>query len=328
MTSEGILVSVVIPVYNGERFVRRTLAAALAQTYQQLEIVVVDDGSTDRSPKIVEAEAERDKRVRLFRTDRSGVAAARNFGVKQAQGDLIALLDADDLWHPDKLSRQVQVMLESSDNVGVVYCWSIGIDEDDFVLPWLKANSTSSGWVKADLAKGNFIQNSSSTLIRRSHFDAVHGYDVNLKPQGAEDWKFYLSLSDICEFVAVPQYLVGYRQWGGSLSRNVYGMAQSIDRVDRWLKEKWPGLPKELGRARRANANLYLAWMALDNDQLIAALRFAAKAFLARPTVALDRWILDRFVAQSFGLRWIGRRQRTAFRFNEFRSLPAQTHES
>jgi glycosyltransferase involved in cell wall biosynthesis len=101
-------VTVVIPVYNGECFIDRTLASALAQTYDPLEVVVVDDGSTDRTPIIVEAAAARDNRIRLLRAQKSGVAAARNLGITEARGKLIAPLDADDLWHPEKIARQVR----------------------------------------------------------------------------------------------------------------------------------------------------------------------------------------------------------------------------
>ena len=136
MTVEETLVSVIIPVRNGERLVKRTLVSALAQTYDPIEVVVVDDGSTDRTATLVEAVAARDSRVRLFRTHKAGVAAARNLAISQARGKLIAPLDADDLWHPEKIARQVGLMQSSSPKVGLVYCWSIKIDEDDFLI-WL-----------------------------------------------------------------------------------------------------------------------------------------------------------------------------------------------
>ena len=136
MTVEDTLVSVIIPVRNGERFVSRTLISALAQTYEPLEVVVVDDGSTDRTATLVESVAARDSRVRVFRTQKNGVAAARNLAISQARGKLIAPLDADDLWHSEKIARQVESMQSSSPQVGLVYCGSIKIDEDDF-LTWL-----------------------------------------------------------------------------------------------------------------------------------------------------------------------------------------------
>lgn len=135
---DDALISVVIPVHNGERFICRTLESALSQTYKALEIIVVDDGSTDHSASLVESVSARDNRIRLFRTHNSGVAAARNFGISQARGSFIAPLDADDLWSPYKITRQFKVMRDSSLEVGLVYCWSVEIDEDDFIIPTIR----------------------------------------------------------------------------------------------------------------------------------------------------------------------------------------------
>ena len=134
MTPTGPLVSVIIPVRNGEKLVSRTLASACAQTYSPLEIVVVDDGSTDQTPEILEKATLQDARVRVFRRAPSGLPATRNFAISQARGDLIAPLDGDDLWHPRKIEKQVHAIQQSS-AIGLVYCWAIDIDEFDFVIP-------------------------------------------------------------------------------------------------------------------------------------------------------------------------------------------------
>ena len=107
MSSKRNLVSVVIPVRNGERFIGKTLASALAQTHQDIEVLVVDDGSTDGTRNLVQTAAARDKRVRLLKNDKIGVATARNYGIGKAQGELIAPLDGDDLWHPRKIARGI-----------------------------------------------------------------------------------------------------------------------------------------------------------------------------------------------------------------------------
>src|ERR1700758_2381895 len=124
MSPANPLVSIIIPVRNGQRFVGRTLASALAQSYHPIEIIVVDDGSTDQTVPAVEAIAARDSRIRLFQRSHSGVTASRNFGASQASGSLLAPLDADDLWHRDKLSCQVAA-LQRSEKIGVVYSWAV-----------------------------------------------------------------------------------------------------------------------------------------------------------------------------------------------------------
>ncbi len=324
MVEDG-LVSVVIPVHNGERFISRTLASVQAQTYDRIEIVVINDGSTDRTAILVEAAVARDDRIRLFRTQKIGVAAARNFGIRRAQGEFIAPLDADDLWHPQKLARQVEMMRASPAEVGLVYCWSIDIDENDFVIPALdrlEPQCTVEGHVSDVLAKDNIIASASSPLIKRSCIDAVGGYDSGLQPQGAEDWKLYLALSEICEFKVVPDYLVGYRQSTGSISRDVTGMAQSLELVTRWIFEKWPNLPEDVRRANVYNAAVYLARRAMENSQFRAALKYRLIACKSRPAAFLERSNFEfgaRVLAQMLGIRQLvlRRRRKTAILFNE-----------
>jgi glycosyltransferase involved in cell wall biosynthesis len=304
----------------------------LAQTYRPIEFIVVDDGSTDRSSAIIAAAASRDNRIRTFRSQRAGPAAARNLAISQARGELIAPLDHDDLWHPEKVARQVKVIQASPPKVGLVYCWSIHIDESDYIIPSLSTlgkGCTAQACVTVELAKGNFIETSSSSLIKRSCIDAVGGYDSSLQPRGADDWKLYLALSEICEFAVLPEYLVGYRQWTGSMSRGaVTGMAQSTELVERWLCQKWPDLPDEVRRQRVYGTNAYLAGMALDNDQLAVAWRHRTRAYQARPELLFKRSSLKfgaRFLARMVGFKpAMHRRGWSPVRFQEFESAKKQ----
>ena len=333
---DDALVSVVIPVYNGERFLGRTLASALAQTYSPIEFLIVDDSSTDRTAMIAEAAAASDSRIRYFRRPKSGTAASRNFGISQARGDLIAPLDADDLWHPTKISRQVEVMNASSPEVGLVYCWSIEIDENDFIIPSLSSlkrmkKSTAQGRVTAELARGCFIEAGSMPLMKRSKLLAIGGYDVDLQPQGADDWKLYLTLSEICDFAVVPKYLVGYRQVTGSVSRNLTGMSQSQDNVIRWLFERRPDFSDELKRHAAYHVSVFMAHRAIDNSQFGAALGYVGKACKTHPKGLLDPATFrfgTRFLARVAGLGRSKLRQRGLMRqisFNELQcEWPAQ----
>src|SRR4051812_12704913 len=101
------LTSVIIPIYNAEQYIAETLLSALAQTHRNIEIIVVDDGSTDGSAAVVKLIAASDARVRLISQPNRGVAHARNCAIAEAQGEFIAPLDADDLWHPKKIERQI-----------------------------------------------------------------------------------------------------------------------------------------------------------------------------------------------------------------------------
>jgi glycosyltransferase involved in cell wall biosynthesis len=323
------LVSVVIPTYNAERFLARTLETALGQSYTSLEIIVVDDGSTDGSQQIAEAAARKDPRVRYFRRKNSGVAASRNFGISQARGELIATLDADDLWNPDKIARQVDVMRRSSSEVGLVYCLAIEIDESDLIIPPianLEKKRTPMGRVTDELVLGNFIETSSAPLMKRSFIEAVGGYDKDLEPQGAEDWKLYFSLSEVCEFAVIPEHLVGYRQPTGSLSRNTLRMAHSIDLVRCWILERRPDLSLKLRRLMVYYASVFMAQRSLDNGEFGLALRYSARGYRAYPKGLLERPLrafVLRFSARFLGVRRGVLRKRGIIhqvKFSEFRA--------
>ena len=134
MTTESPLISVIVPAYNAEIFIRRTLDSILAQTYTNIEILVVDDGSQDRTAEIVESFVEKDSRVTLLKQKNAGVATARNLAIEKSRGEYIAPIDADDIWYPQKLEKQVQCMLEADQSIGLVYAWSVRIDEDDVIV--------------------------------------------------------------------------------------------------------------------------------------------------------------------------------------------------
>jgi glycosyltransferase involved in cell wall biosynthesis len=334
MTLENTLVSVVIPVYNGQAFVGRTLNSALAQSYQPIEIVIVDDGSTDETPNIIEAVVAANTNIRFFRRQNHGVAATRNFGISQANGKLIAPLDADDLWHPQKIARQVEMMQASSPVVGLVYCWSVEIDESDLIIPpltGLRERSTAQGRVTEELSKGCFIESGSSPLIRRSLIDSVGGYDANLRPQGADDWKLYLALSEVCEFAVIPEYLVGYRQAAGSVSRNLKAMGQSMKNVARWMFERRPDLPDALRRQAMYGVDLFMAQRALDSDRFGTALGYQLAAYKSQPLGVFDRPTFDfavRFFARILGFKRSDLRRRGVrpqVTFDEFQAMQRNT---
>ncbi len=316
-------VSIVIPVFNGERFIERTLASALNQTYRPIEIVVVDDGSTDHTSAIVEAAAAHHSNVRVFRGPRLGAGGARNLGIRQAYGDLIAPLDADDLWHPEKISRQVAIIRASSSRVGVVYCWSLDIDENDFIISPIKDKSFVQGNVVRKLIEeNNFLTNGSVPLIRRSYLEAVGGYDDLKIMPGSEDWKLYLALAEICEFAVVPAHLVGYRRSDTNTSKDTSAMEHSIELVERWIIDKWPSLPKSVTQQMFYNSNCYLAHQALTTNNLRTAIHYEIKGLKAKPSALLTKQSIVFFVrvlVRLLGIRKFTMRLRArSMKFSEF----------
>ena len=168
------LVSVVVPVYNGERFLAETLASALGQDYPRVEVIVVDDGSTDRTAEIAAAHP-----VKLLRQPNQGVAHARNAGVAASSGDLIAFLDADDLWVPHKLSRQAAALAEEPD-VGFVLAR---------MQPVLEPGAAPPAWLPPEaFAEPINAPIPSALMVRRDVFERVGGFDPAYRNACDTDW--------------------------------------------------------------------------------------------------------------------------------------------
>ncbi len=239
------LVSVIIPAYNAEKFIERTLNSVLSQTYKNIEVLVVDDGSQDRTAEIVKSIAELDQRVTLLQQPNSGVATARNLAIQNSKGEFIAPIDADDIWYPQNIEKQVQCILNSESSAGLVYSWSVDIDEADSPTGEFRA-SRIEGEVYTTLLCHDFIANASSVLIRRSCFDKVGGYDRSLKEQngqGCEDWDIYLRIAEHYNFRVVPEFLVGYRKLANSMSCDYTSMANSRELIWKSIREKYPNIP-------------------------------------------------------------------------------------
>src|SRR5262249_54645146 len=219
------LISVIIPAYNDAATVERTISSALNQTYSNLEVLVVDDGSTDETALVVRRMADADRRIRLLQKANGGLVSARNNGIAHAGGEFIAPIDADDLWHPQKIEKQVAVMRDSGDRVGLVYCWSRAIDEEDRVL-WDVSPCSLRGNVYAALIIRNFLP-SGAPLVRRRCVEEIGGYDETLSARGAtccEDLKFNWDIARRFDFDLVPEFLFSYRVRAGSMSTNIGAM--------------------------------------------------------------------------------------------------------
>ena len=168
----------------------QTLQSVERQSFGDLEVIVVDDGSRDDTARIAADFAARDARFRLVRQANAGTAAARNAALALARGEWIAPLDADDLWHPDKLARQVQCLKAAQPATVLVYSWSVDIDERSLVTCRRLDLDRFEGDTYAALVLTNFIGNASVPLVRRDALVAVGGSDASLRAraaQGCED---------------------------------------------------------------------------------------------------------------------------------------------
>lgn len=281
------LVSVIIPAFNAERFLAETLRSVSQQTYRNIEIIVVDDGSTDGTANLVEAQRRLDPRIRLIRQANAGVAAARNKGIFEASGEFLAPLDADDLWHPENLARQVAALQTAGPDAALCYAGSINIDDTNKVLQWSPHPRIADlEPVLEVLIKYNFIGNGSAAVMRRSHVVAASGYDPGLRAQdaqGCEDLKLYLTLAARHRIVNVPEYLIGYRHSADSMSRSVTRMERSHELVLADLRRLRPDLPERLFRHSFSFLHLYLSDTCAASGRKLEAWRHRLRAVLSNP---------------------------------------------
>ena len=251
------LVSIILPVYNGEAYLDGALDSALGQTYRNLELIVVDDGSRDRTRSMVEARAARDSRVRLISQANRGVVAARNRAIEEARGEFIAPLDADDLWNPCKIESQVCRMLELGAETGLVYSWWVWIDGEDAVLDY-SPQWRIEGQSADALLQVNFIGCGSIPLFRRRDLEELCGYDESLS-EGCEDWDLSLRVAERARVAVVPAVLVGYRRRRDSRSTEASAMWRSHRRVIDRVRQRRPDLDPSLIRRSEDQFTLHLA---------------------------------------------------------------------
>ena len=278
------LVSIIVPVYNGEAFLEATLDSALGQSYPNIEVIVVDDGSRDRSAAIVEARAARDPRLRLIRQANSGVAAARNRGIEVSGGEFVAPLDADDLWDPSKIERQVARMLERGEDTGLVYTWWLWIDSDGVVLDYSPQWRIEGASADA-LLQVNYIGCASIPLFRRSHLTAVGGYDETLR-EGCEDWDLSLRMAERARVAVVPAVLVAYRRRRDSMSTGIPAMWRSHGSVIARVRRRRPDVGAALIRRSQDQFRLYLAGTCFWGRHYAEAVRWGLAAM--RSSLALE----------------------------------------
>lgn len=207
-------VSVIIPTYNRGHLVGRAILSVLDQTYQDFEIIVVDDGSKDYTEEVVKS--FNDPRICYIRHTRNlGGSAARNTGIRAAKGKYIAFLDSDDEWLPTKLEEQIRVF-HNEQNCGVVYTDLLRIYSDGRIE--LYKGKHLGGWVLKDLLVTSIIGSTSSAVIKRECFDVVGLFDETLP--SCQDWDMWIRIAKKYPFKRVPKPLVKYYLHGEQISSN------------------------------------------------------------------------------------------------------------
>ncbi|MBP0005309.1 MAG: glycosyltransferase [Cyanobacteria bacterium SBC] len=292
-----VSISVIIPVYNGEKTIRSTIESVLSQTFSDFELIVIDDGSTDKTVEI--AKSIDDSRISIFSFPNAGQAESRNRGVKLSSGEYVSFVDADDLWTQDKLEAQLRELTDNPD-AAVAYSWTDHVDERGRFFrngPHLKFE----GDVYKKLIVNDFVGSGSNVLIRKSTFVEVGGFETSLPP--AEDWDLWVRLAAKHPFVVIPKTQIHYRTLTQSASFNVAKMeASSLKVIDR-IFEAAPESLQYLRKICIGHRYKYLTYKALDlspeRKRALAAFRFFALALY------LDRSLWKRRVIWKVLLRMV-----------------------
>ncbi|MEA5466982.1 glycosyltransferase family 2 protein [Leptothoe sp. PORK10 BA2] len=256
MTS-NLLVSIVIPAYNAAKFLSEVIQSVLNQSYQNWELLVIDDGSTDNTAELVSKYSKKDSRVRLISKENGGVSVARNLGAQLAEGELIAFLDSDDLWLPDKISAHVNYM-SSHPQVGVSFARVELIETNGKTTNKLTDNITDT-LQPQDLFYSNPTVTTSNLVIRKSVFQALNGFDESMQYNEDIDLLFRLAIQDKWKIKGIDQVLVQYRLHSSGLSSTLMKMEEGWIILMNKARQKAPHLVDEHYRAAKAAQLQYLA---------------------------------------------------------------------
>jgi glycosyltransferase involved in cell wall biosynthesis len=274
-------VSVIIPAYNADRYVGQAIQSILDQTFGAFEIIVVDDGSTDRTREVVSTFD--DPRIRYAYQDNRGPAAARNTGIEIAAGAYIAPLDADDLAQPHRLAAQLEY-LEADPSLSVVGSGYLWIDEQGNQIPW--DNHSWQRWPELNQIRDwlfdcPFVP--SATMFRRAAWEDVGGFDEGLI--GPEDWNFWMRLVLTGHRMAWHRDVVClYRHRRDSVSHDAERMLANCAKAVRRIME-YPGFPPDLLEA--GNQGLAIRYVDGTKRLYTSALWEQGKAALGE-ALALD----------------------------------------
>lgn len=284
-------VSVIIPAYNARATIETTLRSVIAQTFRDMEIIVLDDGSKDDTAEIVERLAVEDPRIVCVRKANSGVSKTRAMGLSMAKGEYIATLDADDLWHPTKVEKQVARLDAADRDVAAVYCWSRRIDSNNIVSDSLTGN-LSQGYILCQHIYDNMVGNGSCVMARRELAVAAGGFGDDAREgqaQTADDHLFQLRIAAQYRYALVPEYLVGYRVVNGSISTNKIRLYNSIKSNLAYIKARYDYVPSYIYRWSQAASAFDMIGYCAKKRDFKHTLRFSLEALWLDPIMFVDR---------------------------------------
>ena len=275
------LVSVIIPAYNSEAYLERALDSVIAQTYGNFEVIVVNDGSSDRTQAIAARYSKDDSRIRLFNKANGGVSSARNVGLKEAAGDYFAFLDADDFWLSDHLAS----LFPHLESFGAVVASPQWVDEQGQLIGAYPYGPDLEEITRfpVSLAHHNFI-NPSWLAIQRAAYELIGGFDEDPRIQHAEDWDFALRMVEAgVRFKFSGSETVMYRRHSVAATSNAEHMAKvCLFCISKHVEDASSEMQREFGISRSRQLRK-LSRVYRKRGEL-RALKFAWLAWLQNPT--------------------------------------------
>jgi glycosyltransferase involved in cell wall biosynthesis len=277
-------ISVLMPVYNAERFLAPAVESVLEQTLADFELIIVDDASTDDSPHLLRRYAQSDSRIRILAQERAGYVAALQYGLKQARGHYIARMDADDICDPARFELQIE-RLERDSTLAALGSCALAIDPQGRPLGAFDVPLDHEQIEAAHLAGVSSIHHP-SVMMRREALQSVGGYRKDLAP--AEDFDLWLRLGEYGRLANLPQRLIHKRLTLTGVVGSTFTLQQNVIHralTDAWQRRGLEGEPPSLFQTFSSEADLYRqwGWMALRQQSLSTARLYAARSILREP---------------------------------------------
>lgn len=292
------LVSVVIPCYNAERWVAEAVDSALSQTYEPMEIIAVNDGSSDTTGSIL---ASYGTAVHTITQENAGLSGARNAAILQAKGEYVAFLDADDVWAPTKTEQQMQFLL-ANPRFGLIGSGCYQIDENSQHIGTCPVICEEAPWITDDPPiqdaselnlhlSGNCVGSPSGMIVSKALLDSINSFNVDL-PDGGEDWDFLLRLVGQTSIASYSAELFGYRFSGQGLSspQNAGKMLRAeLKVVQAFFARQKPPISKSTLAQIKANRYLVAARAYLNHGESQECRRAVVQAVRHSPKLLFDK---------------------------------------
>lgn len=243
------LVSVIIPCYNGASFIEETIQSVLNQTYRNLELLVVDDGSTDNSAELIKKLAMQDSRVIYLHQKNAGVSNARNTGIKHAKGDILSFLDADDWMYPENIGEKVNCLVEHDSDM--VFSWTEVTDQELNQKYFFKGADALNFENEIFQFAPPPVPSPSSVIAKKKSVIEAGMFDPNLSISA--DLDLWIRLSFGHKVTKVEKPLIKYRLVDGSMNTNIKGQINDVD----YIIKKYSGMPEMKPKLRKFKKGFY-----------------------------------------------------------------------